>query len=478
MKMTRLISIVLCIALLASALWGCGDDGSAPSGGGMPDFFGGNNDAAQDSSQTHGGTADPPHGAAAGTDDPAGGTDTPDSGDDPPVGDQPQPEPEPEPEPIDPNSNILPDFAAFLCRSASTHKDFADTGRQFQWNGSHPIEVYESTKNELIALLLEPQYQLSLRESKQNPHYSGTVVTDIFFDYRGTNPDIAPVTDEYGENTFHLRLRVTPYEDYGYFKINVVYAKGFVFAQPEWTVSRDITPGGDMRWLNPLDESAPPESTDSLLLPCLEDFLYRECTRTADHYAYGDMYGREEQFQNMPLAAYETVREEVVELLCKPLYQLRLLESRENAHYDLTAYDYYFEYTGTNENITPITDKYEQKYTFDVMVRFLPNEETDKFQLYLFYNQNFEPAVTSYHTTRDVSRGGDGSQLPADHQPSDSGDSQWREKCSSCHGSGKCTHCGGDGEVKKFQAGLGWVELDCTLCNRGKCRHCNGKGWD
>ncbi|MBQ2865242.1 MAG: zinc finger-like domain-containing protein [Clostridia bacterium] len=489
--MKKLISLLLLVCLIFGLI-ACSDDGgSTPKGdGGNADGFwsamGGDNNPSDGSS-----TDSPAPESGDGNDSPDGNsTDSPapesgdsnDSPDDSSGGDTQSGGdwllPDPEPEPIDPSSKILPDLGSFLMCSPSTSKDFGEGGRQLQWNGSYPYELYESTKAEIIDLLLEPKYQLTLRESKQNPHYSGTVITDIFFDYTGTCPDIAAITDEHGENTFHLRLRVTPYEDYGYFKINIVYAIGFVLEAPEGIVSRDITPGGDMRWLNPQDENRAPDSTDSVLIPCLEEFLYRECTRTADHYAYGDLYGREEQFQNLPLAAYETVKGEIIDLLLQPLFQLKLIESRENAYYDLTAVDFYFEYVGSSENITPITDKYEQKYTFDLMVRFLPNAETDKFQLYLFYNQNFGPTVTSYHTTRDVSRGGDGSELPEDYQGStDSGD-DWNKKCSSCHGSGKCTHCSGKGEVRKFQAGLGWVELDCTLCNSGKCRHCNGTGKD
>ena len=471
--MKKLITLLALLCLMLSiAACGGGDDsgGQLDSPDGFWDNVGNNSPDAGEAPKDS--LPEPPSG---GKTEPADESE-PDLPE-PPVEPEPPAEPAlPEPEPVDPQSKILPDLGDFLMYAPSTRKDFGDSGRQMQWNGSHPFELYESTRQELIDLLLEPQYQLVLRESKLNPHYGGTVVTDIFFDYTGTNPDILPIPDEYGENTFHLRLRVTPYEDYGYFKINVVYASGFTLTLPERIVSRDITPGGDMRWLNPQDENRAPDNTDSVLIPCLEEFLYRECTRTADHYAYGDLYGREEQFQNLPLAACETVKDEVVALLTRPLYQLRLIESRQNAYYDLTAQDYYFEYTGTSEDITPITDKYEQKYTFDVMVRFLPNPETDKFQLYLFYNQNFEPIVTSCHTTRDVSRDGDGSILPDDYQSPDGEKDDFFAKCSSCHGSGKCTHCGGDGEVKKFQAGLGWVELDCTLCNRGKCRHCGGDG--
>ena len=80
-------------------------------------------------------------------------------------------------------------------------------------------------------------------------------------------------------------------------------------------------------------------------------------------------------------------------------------------------------------------------------------------------------------TTRDITPGSGGGILTAPPESAGGGSDFW-EKCSACHGSGKCTHCSGKGEVKKFQAGLGWVEQDCTLCNRGKCRYCNGTGRD
>ncbi len=462
------LSCLLILMCLVFTLCACEDDPVADDNLGSPDgFWGDNGDTTPDS-------ADTPVTPDAGS---------PDSPDEPTPSDSPSggdnwlmPDDTPaEPEPVDPNSNILPDLGSFLMLSPSTHKDFGDNGRQMQWNGSHPFELCESTRSELMNLLLEPQYQLSLRESKQNPHYANAV-EDIFFDYTGTNAEVTALADERGENTFHVRLRISSYEDYKHFKITLVYSSGFTLTEPEGHVSRDITPGGDMRWLTPRDESAPPESTDSVLFPCLDEFLYREPNITANHSAYGDPYGRADTYQNLPLAAYDTVKAEVLELLTQPLYQLRQTDHKENAHYDLTGYDYYFEYVGTNEDVTPIIDKFEQKYSFDVMVRFVPDVEVGIFQIFLFYSPDFEPVVTASHTTRDVSRGGDGSVLPEDHQKPDGEKDDFFAKCSSCHGSGKCTHCGGDGEVKKFQAGLGWVELDCTLCNRGKCRHCGGDG--
>lgn len=64
----------------------------------------------------------------------------------------------------------------------------------------------------------------------------------------------------------------------------------------------------------------------------------------------------------------------------------------------------------------------------------------------------------------------------ADVSSSGSDDNDFFEKCSACHGGGDCTHCGGDDKVKKFQAGLGWVEQNCTFCTGGRCRHCGGNG--
>lgn len=57
-----------------------------------------------------------------------------------------------------------------------------------------------------------------------------------------------------------------------------------------------------------------------------------------------------------------------------------------------------------------------------------------------------------------------------------SSDDDFWDECSACHGSGDCTHCGGDDKVSKFQAGIGWVELNCTFCSGGRCPTCGGTG--
>lgn len=222
-----------------------------------------------------------------------------------------------------------------------------------------------------------------------------------------------------------------------------------------------------------------PEETinpSSKLITDLGAFLLRDEMFPQNHYAYGLPYGREVSFQYIPLPAYETVREEVLSLMQEPCYQLELVESRKNEYYSLTAVDYYYNYTGTSGEITQITDKYEEKYTFHVILRFIPNPEEGHFQLYYFYCNAFELTAPDTHTSRNTAIGSDGGILTEIPDTAPDGDDDFWKKCSSCHGSGDCTHCGGDDKVKKFQAGLGWVELNCTFCTSGKCSYCNGTG--
>ncbi len=67
----------------------------------------------------------------------------------------------------------------------------------------------------------------------------------------------------------------------------------------------------------------------------------------------------------------------------------------------------------------------------------------------------------------------------ADDGKTDSGssaDDDFWAVCSACNGSKKCSHCRGTDIKKKFQAGIGWVDQNCTFCSFGKCPFCNGTG--
>lgn len=216
-------------------------------------------------------------------------------------------------------------------------------------------------------------------------------------------------------------------------------------------------------------ETVDPSST---LLPDLEAFLYYSATAKK----YGD-YGYQRQWNGShPLAAYETVSQELLDLLAEDRYQLKLRECVLNPHYAMPVYDYYYDYTGTSGEITKLIDKYEE-YEFDVSLSFSVYPDNGYFKISLKYSRGFVPEDPGTRTTRNIDPHSDGDILETPPVNSDDDADSWK-KCSACHGSGNCTHCGGDDEVRKFQAGLGWVEQNCTFCTGGRCRYCNGTGKD
>lgn len=228
----------------------------------------------------------------------------------------------------------------------------------------------------------------------------------------------------------------------------------------------------------PSPSPEPEETVDpsSKLLPDLEAFLYRSASSRS---YFGDIgrWGRWFKWNGShPYVAYETITQELLDLLSEDRYQLKLTGYALTPSYSKRAIDYYFEYTGTSEDIALLTDE-EGLYTFHVRLRFYPYPEHDYFQFSFAFSEGFVLEDPGTRTTRNIQKGGDGSVITSPPDTGSDGDDFFK-KCSSCHGSGKCTHCNGKGEVEKFQAGLGWVDLDCTLCNNGKCRHCNGTGKD
>ena len=225
------------------------------------------------------------------------------------------------------------------------------------------------------------------------------------------------------------------------------------------------------------------------LLPDIRNFLY---VYKEDESA-GWLGGRKISFNGcMPIAAYEMVQEELLNLLQEEKYQLTLRESRLDPHQGIPAPQYYFDYIGSGD-IADVTDKYEEM-RYDVLLQMYLHEEDGYFSFVLHYADGFVLTDPGSRTTRDVRDKRDGgtgdviSEPPSGNSSygyfygengsaqSGNGDNDFFEKCSACHGSGRCTHCGGDDEVKKFQAGLGWVEQNCTFCTGGRCRSCGGSG--
>ena len=264
------------------------------------------------------------------------------------------------------------------------------------------------------------------------------------------------------------------------------YALGAVSRyEPEQTerpqASETLTDGPQQsEMLQEKPEVSPPAPTpeptvdpSSTLLPNVFTFLYhdRACLSDGSH-------GRKISCNGShPGASFEPVLEELLALLDEDQYQLELIDQWINPHYSgIEMYDYFYVYTGAAEGMQTLTDKYEE-HEFHVMLTMTYYPEGDYFKLSLSYCDQFDVIDPGKRTVWDIEHDGEGGLLTSPPEAS-GGDSDFWEKCSACHGSGDCTHCGGDGEVKKFQAGLGWVELDCTLCNRGKCRYCNGTGKD
>ena len=224
----------------------------------------------------------------------------------------------------------------------------------------------------------------------------------------------------------------------------------------------------------PTPEPTPAVDPSSKLLPDVFTFLYHERSYQTD-----GSHGRKISCNGShPGTSFEPVLEELLTLLDEDKYQLELTDSWINPHYSgIEMQQYFYIYTGTAEGMETLVDKYEE-HEFHVMLQMTYYPDGDYFKLSLSYCNQFDVEDPGKRTVWDIEHDGEGGPLtsPPD-SGGDSGSDFW-EKCPACHGSGNCTHCGGDGEVKKFQAGLGWVEQDCTLCSRGNCRHCNGTGKD
>ena len=184
----------------------------------------------------------------------------------------------------------------------------------------------------------------------------------------------------------------------------------------------------------------------------------------------------------LPYAALEDVTAEVLALLSQPQYQLSLREKRETTYYGWTVYSYYYDYTGSGEGVTEVPNKYDE--TGSASVIFMVADDTIEgcFHLNLFYAPVFTLQDPGSRTSRNLTEDGQGEIITEDTdlgewEQSRTESDEWREECSSCHGSGRCTHCNGSDRRDKFQAGVGWVEQNCTFCSGGRCASCGGDGW-
>ena len=143
---------------------------------------------------------------------------------------------------------------------------------------------------------------------------------------------------------------------------------------------------------------------------------------------------------------------------------------------------YFFDYVG-EADIDPIQGEYSingkgiQQYTADVFVHVeWINGPTGKEHagMVLSYSSDFERVDPGVRATDAGSLTYVEREIEDDDD--DRGSSFDDDECSACNGSGKCSFCNGSDKTKRFQAGLGWVEQNCTFCSMGQCPYCHGRG--
>lgn len=227
--------------------------------------------------------------------------------------------------------------------------------------------------------------------------------------------------------------------------------------------------------LEPEPEVQPTVDPASVLLPDLELFLRSSPFEGKPiEYVYG---AKMLQFVYLPYGALEAVSQEVRDLLAQPQYQLELTEEKTSDYYGTTVYSYYYAYMGSS-GVNVVPNKYDDTSYADVILAIRPEPAENWFHVCLFYGSSFELEDPGVRTSRNLDPQSDGEELTEEPVPGTESENEgdfW-EKCSSCHGSGRCSRCGGDDTVKEYQAGLGWVDQNCTSCSGGRCRWCGGSG--
>jgi len=191
-----------------------------------------------------------------------------------------------------------------------------------------------------------------------------------------------------------------------------------------------------------------PAASDPAVLP---DFL--EHDPTGQFYMLSDSREGEALYKADALQVSYVV-EQYMELLTELGYSL--VWEYDNTHdYSVTCWrDFYH----SNVDAAPVEDD----STGQVRVAYN-----------LYYDWN-EVHVAIYYSDGITME--NGADYSGSSGGSGSSDDDFFDTCSACHGSKDCTHCGGDDEVRKFQAGIGWVEQDCTFCSGGRCPTCGGTG--
>jgi hypothetical protein len=126
---------------------------------------------------------------------------------------------------------------------------------------------------------------------------------------------------------------------------------------------------------------------------------------------------------------------------------------------------------------TVVDTEEKQKETFDVYRWYMANSAVNaetiegNAQIYvkiMYYKDKQHSEITVAY--------GDGITYGGDVMTGSSGSNDFWDTCSACGGDGKCNICNGTDTVQRFQAGIGWVDQNCTSCSGGRCPFCGGTG--
>ncbi|MCD8108853.1 MAG: hypothetical protein LUE14_01930 [Clostridiales bacterium] len=169
---------------------------------------------------------------------------------------------------------------------------------------------------------------------------------------------------------------------------------------------------------------------------------------------------------------------EVIELLQEPGYELTMTDARETDFTEYSAlyiYTYEFSYTGSDDDVSPMTD--DDGNTFDVRVVANYHYDAGSIMLSFYYSNGFtlvEPGSYAVSQPDDYNSSGSSSGTSSGDSSS-STRSNIELDCVICGGSGNCTECGGDGYL--WSSASDQEDRNCWKCNAsGKCIYCNGTG--
>lgn len=223
------------------------------------------------------------------------------------------------------------------------------------------------------------------------------------------------------------------------------------------------------------EQTADPEPAfdpDSAVLPDLGIFL--QCGRREDQSGYGGWFVS----YSFDLDEGESVIDDVLDLMLEPQYQLEFDGHTEQDFISSSGmlFDYYY-YTYTGDASIGQIDILGDTCQVQLSVAYYYAE--GRIGVTLYFSNGFtltDPGKRLKNPPTDFSgnpvssssgsSGSTGSNTPEFAKPD----------CSICHGTGKCTTCGGDGYL--WSSAADKENRNCYACHNhdGKCTYCNGTG--